>query len=226
MRRYIAYLVVLTGLTACGGGPITINCIGANSCDVQADLTTHNDPGTVVASSGGASSPTPTPTSVPLAVPQTSIVPYVEVCDGCLQWSAGGIHYAVVFRDLPGTAEFAMIVNCGLANCTPGPDVWQVNDSLDGAIDLDFNGTTPGLLPLADRTNASLTPYARDHIFPKLVAWFAANKGNLQNNFKTKPTSTLPVPDGTDSLTEFARLTAIFNEHVLVGSDLVPTWVP
>jgi hypothetical protein len=232
-------------LSGCGGGssgPVTVECTiqGACTLDVTNNTTINGNvtiPGGAAsapsasspapgasAPSPGASAPTPTPPpAVPLAVPQTDTNPYFEVCAGCLQWSAGGIHYAVVFRDVPGVAQVAVVAQCTLADCTPGPNVWGMNAFLDSNIDMQLSNNDPTVPTIPDQTNASLTKMAKDRIWSALVTWFQANSGNLANDFKVQPTSTLPVPE---TGTAFARLTAIFDEHVLIGSDLTVSWRP
>ena len=137
------------------------------------------------------------------------------VCDGCLKWSVTGTQYAVVFRDT-GFGQVAMIVACTVKDCTPGPNVWNAVTVFDQDVDLE-------LMALTDKSNAGLTAYAKGTIYPPLAAWFFANIGNLSNGLKVAPTSTLPVSETGDA---FARVTAIFAEHVSIDNNLNVSWKP
>lgn len=213
-------VLLLLLLTACGGGgpvsltlsgPITVTC---NQCTVPSAASAPNPP-----------TPSGPPSAVPLAVPQTDGLPYITVCAGCLKWSSGGIHYALVFRDLSGLAQIAMVVSCSAQDCTPGPNVWEVaTPIIDDAVDLDLEALRTQVLGAGTDINLLgnpvLTDYAKATIFPKLAAWFDVNRGNLLNNFTATEASTLPVPETGDA---FARLTAITNEHIILD-QAVATW--
>jgi len=230
------FVLIGLALSACGGGgpvtagtiDVTVECTVANACSINNSGTiTVTLPGAAASAPAAAastpaatppappaSSPTPSP-AVPLAVPQIDTLPYVTVCDGCLKWSVTGTQYAVVFRDT-GFGQVAMIVSCMLKDCTPGMYVWNVVTVFDQDVDLE-------LMALTDKSNAGLTAYAKNTIYPPLAAWFFANIGNLTNGFKVSATSTLPVPESGDA---FARVTAIFAEHAHIGADQSVNWNP
>jgi hypothetical protein len=232
--KHILSAIALATLTACGGGggpistgavQVTVECTVANTCSiinngtitVVAPAASAPAPATSASSPAPAPAPAPAPVqAIPLAVPQVDTNPFLEICTGCLQWSAGGIHYAVVFRDLSGYAQVALVGKCVTKDCTPGPNVWVTDSIFDASVDLE-------LLAITDKSNAGLAAYARDKIFPGLSTWFFNNLGALSNNFDRGPISTLPVPETGDA---FARLTAIFNEHVVIGLDQSVTWKP
>lgn len=205
MSRFVILVWIVLMLSACGDETTNTTC---NYC-------------TVVMGPGEAASapgmPAPEPEPVPLAVPQTDGLPYITICAGCLQWSSGGMSYALIFRDLSGAAQIAMIVQCGKADCTPGPSVWVVAGMLNSVIDLDFISMKVD----ANTPNAVLLDYGKTKIFPKIAAWFSANSGNLRNGFRFSSGSTLSVSETGDP---FARLTALVNKHVVVNPDATVEW--
>jgi len=201
MKRFL--ILVPLFLAACGGG-------GDFTADGPVTVNVHVEPGAItctecyitVGSEGAASAPLPAASapaaSAPVVVPPLGAVqtiPNSAIPPGQFAWTAGGMSYALVFRD-GGFAQFVYL------SSSSGSE-WIAEVMIDNGFD-----THP-----PDNTDAAIRAYLADRVLPALNAWLTANAGRFAT-YTPAPVNMAPVPT---TWTAFERAAALAPQMLTIS---------